>query len=140
MLVQVSLHEGMPSYYDVSLVDGFNLPISVSTRPGNSTCMIEGCKKSINTVCPRVLQVLNQSGNVVACKSACLAFNQDKFCCRNSYGGPESCDHSKYSRVFKNACPSYISFAYDTLPIKSCHAKDFFITFCPSKWSIYSSI
>jgi Thaumatin family len=57
--IQVSLQEDQskPSFYDVSLVDGYNLPISVATKPYNSNCIIGGCKQSINDVCPKELQV-----------------------------------------------------------------------------------
>lgn len=57
--MQVSLQEDQrkPSFYDVSLVDGYNLPISVATKPYNSSCTIGSCKESINNACPKELQV-----------------------------------------------------------------------------------
>lgn len=132
-LVQVSLREGKPSIFDVSVVDGYNLPISVSPKPSNPNCSIEGCRKNINSICPEKLRVSDQSGNIVACKSACLAFNRDEFCCRNAYMLPKTCNASKYSKIFKEACPSYISYAYDTPPaLRDCDARDYAIVFCPS--------
>ncbi|XP_020259020.1 uncharacterized protein LOC109835449 [Asparagus officinalis] len=136
-LVEVSLQEGKPSFYDISIVDGYNLPISVSTKPFDSKCLIKGCIKDINALCPQELQLLDEDDNaVIACKSACLAFNLDVFCCRNEYGKPESCRPSLYSDMFKDACPSYVSYAYDSPPpLVSCSCKDFVVTFCPSsKW------
>lgn len=74
-------------------------------------------------------------GNVVACKSACLAFNLDRFCCRNEYGNPEKCKPSLYSNVFKGACPSYVSYAFDSpSPLVSCLVKELYVTFCPAGW------
>ncbi|KAG0451116.1 hypothetical protein HPP92_026389 [Vanilla planifolia] len=137
-LVEVSLHEGVdkPSFYDVSLVDGYNLPISVLTKPTDPKCLIRGCTKSVNKVCPQELQVMNKTGDVIACKSACLAFNSDIFCCRGSYKSPQKCKPSVYSKLFKEACPSYFSYAFDApTPLVSCSPKAFVITFCPSKWS-----
>ncbi|OAY82558.1 Thaumatin-like protein, partial [Ananas comosus] len=126
-LVEVSLQEdkSKPSFYDVSLVDGYNLPIAVSTRPADRNCLINGCTKSPNSVCPRELSVTDGSGGaVVACKSACLAFDLDVFCCRNSYGTPETCKPTMYSKMFKDACPSYFSYAYDSPPpLVNCYSK-----------------
>ncbi|CAK9162856.1 unnamed protein product [Ilex paraguariensis] len=136
-LVQIALQadQTKPSYYDISLVDGYNLPVSVSTVPDAHKCHIGGCPKDVKDICPGELMVLNDNGEVVACKSACLAFNLDSFCCRNQYGSPEKCKPSVYSQLFKDACPSYYSYAFDTPPpLVSCVSNKYAITFCPSKW------
>ncbi|KAF9609110.1 hypothetical protein IFM89_013364 [Coptis chinensis] len=142
-LVQVSVQSdnSKPNYYDVSLVDGYNLPVSVAARSLDSKCSIGGCSKKLNSLCPRELQVLNSQGKVVACKSACLAFNHDLFCCMNDYGSPDKCKPNMYSNMFKNACPSYYSYAFDTpAPLVSCTSSEYVITFCPSKWGQHSPI
>ncbi|XP_048327877.2 pathogenesis-related thaumatin-like protein 3.5 [Ziziphus jujuba] len=136
-LIQVSLQgdQGKPDFYDVSLVDGYNLPVSVAARSAPAKCSIGGCFKNVNSLCPNELKVLNGRGEVVACKSACLAFNLDYFCCRNEYGSPQKCKPSAYSKMFKDACPSYYSYAFDSPPpLVSCAAKEYVITFCPSAW------
>ncbi|PWA66491.1 pathogenesis-related thaumatin superfamily protein [Artemisia annua] len=137
-LVQFALQpdKTKPSFYDVSLVDGYNIPVSVTSVPNSSKCRIGGCKKDVNSICPQELEVLNDKGEVVACKSACLAFDNDKFCCRNEYGTPSKCKPSVYSKIFKEACPSYYSYAYDNPPpLVNCVSDDYLITFCPStKW------
>ncbi|XP_076894110.1 thaumatin-like protein [Bidens hawaiensis] len=133
-LVQVALQpdKSKPSFYDVSLVDGYNIPVSV-TIPSSSKCYIGGCKMDINDCCPQELAVLNDKGEVVACKSACLAFDNDKFCCRNAYGTPSKCKPTVYSKIFKEACPSYYSYAFDNPPpLVNCVSDDYLITFCPS--------
>ncbi|KAJ3673915.1 hypothetical protein LUZ60_005907 [Juncus effusus] len=138
-LIEVSLQEdkSKPSFYDVSVVDGYNLPVSVTTKPYNQKCTIGGCIENINKACPKELQVSDTKESVVACKSACLAFNLDVFCCRNSYGKPETCKETTYSKMFKNACPSYFSYAFDSPPpLVNCFSKDYVITFCPSKWGL----
>lgn len=142
-LVQVSLQSdsSKPSFYDVSVVDGYNLPVSVSTKPMLQNCTIGGCLKNVNGVCPEELKVKNGHGQVVACKSACLAFDLDVFCCRNKYGTPEKCKPSVYSMVFKDACPNYYSYAYDSPPpLVSCSSREYVITFCPSKWGDHSTM
>ncbi|KAM5581503.1 thaumatin-like protein [Rosa sericea] len=136
-LVQVALQadKGNPNYYDVSVVDGYNLPVSVLSKPVASNCAISGCLKDLKTRCPEKLRVLNSTGKVVACKSACLAFNKDSYCCKNQYGTPDKCKPSEYSKIFKDACPSYYSYAYDSPPpLVNCKADEYLITFCPSGW------
>lgn len=145
-LVEVSLHEdpAKGSSFDVSLVDGYNLPVAVSAKtaadPANK-CAIAGCAKNVNAVCPQELQVtaMEDGGGgktVVACKSACLAFGLDAFCCRGAYATPATCRGSVYSRLFKDACPAYYSYAYDTTAATAsgCNAQEYVITFCPSRW------
>ncbi|OWM71608.1 hypothetical protein CDL15_Pgr005795 [Punica granatum] len=136
-LVQVSLQAGgtKPNFYDVSLVDGYNIPVSVTTRSVSPKCTVRGCTKNVNSICPSELQVVNGQGEVVACKSACLAFNLDKFCCQNEYGTPNTCKPSLYSKLFKDACPCYYSYAYDSPPpLISCTSNEYIITFCPATW------
>ncbi|KAL9157657.1 hypothetical protein ABFS82_08G019100 [Erythranthe guttata] len=126
-----------PNFYDVSLVDGYNLPVHVSPRSpaAESKCHIGGCSGNLKAACPAELQVVNGRGEIVACKSACLAFNLDSFCCRNEYGTPEKCRPSVYSKMFKDACPSYFSYAFDAPPpLVNCAADEYVITFCPEKW------
>ncbi|KAL6641207.1 hypothetical protein ACP70R_019388 [Stipagrostis hirtigluma subsp. patula] len=145
-LVEVDLREDRTkggSSYDVSLVDGYNLPVAVSTKPstaGGPKCAIAGCAKDVNALCPPELQVTAGAGAnktaVVACKSACLAFGLDAFCCRGAYATPAACRGSVYSRLFKDACPAYYSYAYDTTAATAsgCYAQEYVITFCPSRW------
>ncbi|GMH31109.1 hypothetical protein Nepgr_032952 [Nepenthes gracilis] len=136
-LVEISLHadKNTPSYYDVSLVDGYNLPVSITTWPASSACSIRGCLKDLKSVCPAELEVVNEDGEVVACKSACLAFGADSFCCRNEYGSAGKCKPSVYSKLFKDACSWYYSYAFDApSPLVSCGVTELFITFCPAKW------
>ncbi|KAH6774488.1 Pathogenesis-related thaumatin superfamily protein [Perilla frutescens var. frutescens] len=123
-----------PSFYDVSLVDGYNLAVAldVATRSSDKKCSIGGCRRDLKAACPDELQVKNWKGEVVACKSACLAFDLDSFCCRNDYGSPEKCRPNEYSKLFKRACPSYFSYAFDAPPpLVNCPADDYLLTFCP---------
>ncbi|KAG6396012.1 hypothetical protein SASPL_142146 [Salvia splendens] len=121
-----------PSFYDVSVVDGYNLPVAVSTRASDAKCSIGGCVRDVKAACPEELQVRNRRLEVVACKSACLAFDVDAFCCRNEYGSPAKCRPNAYSKMFKRACPAYVSYAFDTpSPLVNCPSDDYVVTFCP---------
>ncbi|KAF5457196.1 hypothetical protein F2P56_021314 [Juglans regia] len=142
-LAEVSLQEdkGKPSFYDVSLVDGYNIPVSITSRQVLPKCTIRGCLKDVNSLCPQELEILNKNGEVVACKSACLAFGLDNFCCRNQYGSPKKCKPSVYSKIFKDACPSYYSYAFDTPPpLVNCASREYVITFCPVRGDEHTSI
>ncbi|KAM7267820.1 hypothetical protein ACFE04_009986 [Oxalis oulophora] len=144
-LVQISLQgeKQLPNIYDVSVVDGYNLPVSVISKQHTPKCTIGGCWKDLKVTCPRELQVVNKDGVVVACKSGCLAYNLDQFCCRNEYGTPQKCKPTLYSKLFKEACPYYYSYAFDSpAPVVSCDAREYVIAFCPSGWGTanYTSI
>lgn len=138
--ISVQVDQSEPNFYDVSLVDGYNLPVSVGARPISSQCTIGGCLKNLNRECPEELKVLNNQKEVVACKSACLKFDLDSFCCRNEYGSPEKCRPNVYSKLFKGACPYYYSYAYDSPPpLAYCAAKEYVVTFCPYTWGLGNS-
>ncbi|XP_073102129.1 thaumatin-like protein 1b [Elaeis guineensis] len=122
---------GGKDYYDISLVDGFNLPASI-TPQGVSGCQTTSCSANINTQCPSQLQV-TESGTVVACKSACLAFDQPQYCCTGAYNSPKTCKATSYSEFFKKECPQAYSYAYDdSSSTFTCpNGANYLITFCP---------
>jgi len=107
-------------FYDVSLVDGYNLPIKMRPMAGSFTkgnggkydCAEAGCVSDLNGICPKELAV-KANNRVVGCKSACEAFNTDAYCCRGAHNVPKTCPPSDYSRIFKKACPDAYSYAYD---------------------------
>ncbi|KAL3276959.1 hypothetical protein HHI36_012324 [Cryptolaemus montrouzieri] len=108
-------------FYDVSLVDGFNVKASITPINGHGdgsqySCKRAGCSAPVNEKCPPELQV-KQDNNVIACKSACAAFNTDEYCCRGAHDKPETCKSSTwpkdYPAQFKQLCPDAYSYAYD---------------------------
>ncbi|GJQ81656.1 hypothetical protein Trydic_g8534 [Trypoxylus dichotomus] len=109
-------------YYDISLVDGFNVKVSVEPVNGWGAEGQYGCKKAacnyyINDDCPPELRLIGSSGWTIGCKSACLAFNTDQYCCRGAHGLPETCKSSQWPNnwpaFFKERCPDAYSYAYD---------------------------
>jgi hypothetical protein len=44
-------------FYDVSLVDGYNLPMRVTAIGGTGNCGSPGCTSDLNAVCPKEQQV-----------------------------------------------------------------------------------
>ncbi|WVZ61839.1 hypothetical protein U9M48_011651 [Paspalum notatum var. saurae] len=133
---------GGMDFYDVSLVDGYNLPVLVAPQgaAAGGNCAPTGCLADLNDACPADLRVTS-SGDAVACKSACEAFGSAQYCCDGAYGSPSTCRPSAYSEFFKNACPRAYSYAYDDATSTfTCAGADttYAITFCPSTESVKS--
>ncbi|GMH06551.1 hypothetical protein Nepgr_008391 [Nepenthes gracilis] len=124
-------------FYDVSLVDGYNLPMIVEASGGSGACLSTGCAADLNQRCPAELRA--EDGG--ACKSACEAFGSPEYCCSGAYNSPSSCKPSVYSQMFKSACPRSYSYAYDDATSTfTCSAADYTITFCPSSPSQKSTM
>ncbi|GFY89863.1 pathogenesis-related thaumatin superfamily protein [Actinidia rufa] len=126
-------------FYDVSLVDGYNLPILVVARGGKrGGCSSTGCLVDLNGACPAEMRVArgNSSGSCVACKSACEAFGDPQYCCSEGYSTPDTCRPSAYSQFFKHACPRSYSYAYDDQTSTfTCASADYTIIFCPKPYT-----
>ncbi|PNT62217.1 pathogenesis-related protein 5 isoform X2 [Brachypodium distachyon] len=129
-------------YYDVSLVDGFNLPMVItpslpsnSSGGGNGSCTVAGCDGDLRKDCPPELEVKGAGGKTVACRSACDVFGTDEYCCRGQYANPVTCQPSFYSKRFKAACPAAYSYAYDDpTSIFTCsQSPDYTIAFCSNR-------
>jgi hypothetical protein len=122
-------------FFDISLVDGYNLPMMVVPQGGTGqNCTTVGCVTDLNDSCPSELQVTSADadGNV-ACKSACEAFGQPQYCCSGAYGSPNTCKPSTYSQIFKKGCPQAYSYAYDDKTSTfTCASADYTISFCPT--------
>ncbi|OEL32300.1 Thaumatin-like protein 1a [Dichanthelium oligosanthes] len=129
-------------FFDVSLVDGYNLPMVVtptntgssSATAGTGKCAATGCAAELNAACPAGLRVDATADGPVACRSACDAFGDAQYCCSGAYGSPSACRPSAYSEFFKSACPRAYSYAYDDATSTfTCAAgsTDYTITFCP---------
>lgn len=117
-LAQFTLHHGHNdlSSYGVSLVDGFNLPMTVTPHEGKGVCPVVGCRHNLLLTCPGPLQLRDpaHNGPVVGCKSGCEAFRTDELCCRGHFNSPQTCKESTYSLFFKHACPATVTYAHDT--------------------------
>ncbi|KAM1011863.1 hypothetical protein ACFX2C_047155 [Malus domestica] len=133
-LVEITIAaNGGQDYYDVSLVDGFNLPMSVAPQGGTGECKPSSCPANVNKACPAQLQVKAADGSVISCKSACLAFGDSKYCCTPPNNTPETCPPTEYSEIFEKQCPQAYSYAYDdkNSTFTCSGGPDYVITFCP---------
>ncbi|KAL8532027.1 hypothetical protein ACS0TY_008580 [Phlomoides rotata] len=123
-------------FYDVSLVNGFNLPVLVQPSGGSGQCAPTGCPKDLNRLCPPELRTRDG-----ACLSTCTAFNTTGDCCTGEYDSPATCKPSNYTRVFKEACPQAYAYPYDDPSnIFTCINANYFITFCPANHSFLSPL
>ncbi|KAK3134578.1 hypothetical protein QOZ80_6AG0550960 [Eleusine coracana subsp. coracana] len=154
---------GGDDFYDVSLVDGFNVPMLVAPAHaddddddddgGRRSCQPTGCPADLNRACPSELRVTSPSSssgsgeddddNAVACRSACEAFGAAEYCCSGAYGSPATCAPTAYSRFFKDACPRAYSYAYDDATSTfTCAANGggsgYDVVFCPNTSSLKS--
>ncbi|GAB4847544.1 Thaumatin-like protein 1 [Ancistrocladus abbreviatus] len=131
-LAEITLGGGSASgqdFYDVSLVDGYNLQMIVEASGGSGACASTGCVANLNLRCPDELKA--EGGG--ACKSACEAFGNPEYCCSGAYNSPTTCKPTAYSQMFKSACPRSYSYAYDDKTSTfTCSGADYTITFCPS--------
>jgi Thaumatin family len=108
-------------FYDVSMVDGSNLPMYINTVGGRTPDKIDshgcevghGCTATVR--CPKALQV-HAAGKLVACISPCARFGTDRYCCRGQFA--KGCSPARtwpvdYARVFKRAEPYAYSWSGD---------------------------
>lgn len=116
---------GGSDFYDISFVDGFNLPLDISPHGGSGKCGSPSCSKLPS--CPKELQT--KSGE---CRSACAAFGTPEYCCTGAYNSPAKCKASKFADGFKKACKDAYSYAYDDATSTfGCRTNKYTVTFCP---------
>ena len=88
-------------YYDISLVDGFNVPIEFGPTSNGCSRAIQ-CTADINRQCPNELKTPG------GCNNPCTVFKTDKYCCNSGNRGP-----TDYSKFFKDRCPDACSYPKD---------------------------
>ncbi|KAK7030875.1 hypothetical protein VNI00_013985 [Paramarasmius palmivorus] len=131
---------GITDFYDISLVDGFNLPMQITN---NAKCPVAECTVDLNAACPRQLRGNNTAdGAVSGCMSSCLAnldgqqTNSPNCCTGDSSGGATSCTAAgvQFFDYFKGRCPNALAYAFDELALWQCDGKleaQYTVTFCP---------
>ncbi|XP_062204142.1 PR5-like receptor kinase [Phragmites australis] len=96
-------------FFDISLINGFNVPMDFLPVPANGQGG-QGCSKGprcaadITSQCPSDLKAPG------GCNNACTVFKQDKYCCT----GNGSCGPTNYTEFFKRMCPDAYSYPFDT--------------------------
>ncbi|KAJ7835791.1 thaumatin family-domain-containing protein [Mycena leptocephala] len=141
-LAEFNLGAGGTDFYDVSLVDGYNLPVRIDNTAG---CPIPKCAVDLGPNCPAALKgPFDSTGFPVGCKSACLvdALNgraaNSPNCCSGSFDTPQTCPSSgvQFYSYFKQNCPTAYAYAYDDLTsLFTCPASanaGYTVSFCPA--------
>ncbi|PFH53477.1 hypothetical protein AMATHDRAFT_45362 [Amanita thiersii Skay4041] len=150
--------DGNKDFYDVSLVDGYNLPMRITNNKG---CPVADCPVDLGPNCPDPLQgPFDSNGFPVGCKSACQAnldgnagevedgshayianspIADSANCCSGSHNTPQTCPSSgvAFYSYFKDNCPNSYAYAYDEssgTALWTCDSglqADYTLTFCP---------
>ncbi|XP_024173799.1 thaumatin-like protein 1 [Rosa chinensis] len=123
-LAEYALNQfGNMDFIDISLVDGFNIPMDFSPTTGR--CRGIRCTADINGQCPRELRV--PSG----CNNPCTVFKTNEYCCTNGQG---SCGPTNFSKFFKTRCPDAYSYPQDdpTSTFTCPGGTNYRVVFCPT--------
>ncbi len=128
--------------YDISLVDGFDFPMSVQLSDPNPAHAINAaCQVDLRASCPAGQQQLNAAGQVVGCKSLCSQYGTANYCCAGPYASPQACNNVAWDTnyrgaVLKQSCPSVYGYAFDDpssdFNVVPLPASGYAITFCPA--------
>jgi hypothetical protein len=120
-------------FYDVSLVDGFNLPIAIDALghtpdPAHPyDCGNPTCSANLDTTCAAPFQD-SSGGQVIACANdACKVIGD------NAADAAACVYPNPYTEFFKTACPTAYSFPSDD-PTSTFTCKgfnDYAVVFCP---------
>ncbi|TGZ81829.1 Osmotin, thaumatin-like protein [Ascodesmis nigricans] len=151
---------GKSIFYDISLVDGYNVGIGVYAIQNDTiipelspVCNLEG-----KDICPDKLRLqpfwpVHETTNFSSiplplelakgrclslCKSAPIGVHPE-YCCVGKHATPDTCFHNSYSAACKSACPDAYSYPYNDfsssfIADQSDHW-DFIVEFCPKKQS-----
>ncbi|KAK1670513.1 hypothetical protein QYE76_058672 [Lolium multiflorum] len=119
-------YEGQ-DFIDISVVDGFNVPLDFLPADGTAGCPKGGprCDGDITAQCPAEFQAPG------GCNNACTVFKEDQYCCTGS--AANSCGPTDYSRFFKGQCPDAYSYPKDdATSIYTCPGgTNYQVIFCP---------
>ncbi|XP_019420602.1 PREDICTED: osmotin-like protein OSM34 [Lupinus angustifolius] len=109
-------------FYDISLVDGFNIPMDF--YPINGGCHKLSCTADINGQCPNELRAPG------GCNNPCTVYKTNEYCCTNGQG---SCGPTYFSRFFKDRCRDSYSYPQDdpTSTFTCPAGSNYKVVFCP---------
>ena len=108
-------------FFDISLVDGFNVPMAFNPTSNGCTRGIS-CTADIVGECPAALKTTG------GCNNPCTVFKTDEYCCNSG-----SCNATDYSRFFKTRCPDAYSYPKDdqTSTFTCPAGTNYEVVFCP---------
>ncbi|XP_010676512.2 thaumatin-like protein [Beta vulgaris subsp. vulgaris] len=109
-------------FFDISLVDGFNVPMSFLPVSGSGCSRGPSCSANLNNECPAPLRATG------GCNNPCTVFRTNMYCCNSG-----SCGPTDYSMHFKSRCPDAYSYPQDdaTSTFTCPTGTNYMVTFCP---------
>ena len=112
-------------FIDMSVIDGFNIPMEFSAVAGGPCTRVIKCNADIIGQCPNELRVPG------GCNGPCPVFGTEEHCCNNS---GNSCAPTDLSRFFKERCPDVYSFPKDdpTSLFTCASGTNYNVIFCPA--------
>ncbi|KAL5977053.1 hypothetical protein ACLOJK_021392 [Asimina triloba] len=107
-------------YVDISLVDGFNVPMEFSA--------VSGCNRVIRCTANIVGECPNELRAPGGCNNPCTVYKTDQYCCNSGNCGP-----TPLSKFFKDRCPDAYSYPKDDrTSVFTCPTgANYKVVFCP---------
>ncbi|QCD85010.1 protein P21-like [Vigna unguiculata] len=108
-------------FFDISLVDGFNVPMEFSPTSNGCSRGIS-CSADINGQCPAELKTDG------GCNNPCTVYKSNEYCCNSG-----SCSATPLSKFFKDRCPDAYSYPQDdpTSTFTCPGGTNYKVVFCP---------
>ncbi|XP_049397616.1 thaumatin-like protein [Solanum stenotomum] len=109
-------------FLDISLVDGFNIPMEFSPASADECSVRIRCTADIIGQCPNELRTPG------GCNNPCTVFKTEEYCCPSV-----SCGPTNYSRFFKDRCSTSYSYPMDdsTSTFICPGGTSYKVVFCP---------
>lgn len=108
-------------YYDISVMKGFNVPLSLTPTSN-------GCTKSIRCAADLTAQCPNELKTAGGCHNPCKVFKTTEYCC-----GLGRCQPTNLSRFFKSRCRDAFTYPEDdpTSTFTCPAGTSYRVVFCP---------
>jgi hypothetical protein len=120
-------------FYDVSLVDGFDLPMALiavgfMADPAHPySCGAPTCSMDLRPQCAAPFRDVDASMQTIVCANdACKVIG------KNNPTDPSCIYPNQYTEFFKTSCPQAYSYpSDDPTSTFTCKGKDYHVVFCP---------
>ncbi|XP_059286862.1 thaumatin-like protein [Lycium ferocissimum] len=122
-LAEYALNQfGNNDFFDISLVDGFNLPMEFSPASADNCSARISCTADIIGQCPNELRTPG------GCNNPCTVFKTNEYCCMSGNCGP-----TNLSKFFKDRCSTSHSYPKDdpTSTFTCPSRTNYRVVFCP---------
>ncbi|NBI77272.1 hypothetical protein D3Z42_17900, partial [Lachnospiraceae bacterium] len=112
---------GRRDYYDISVMNGFNVPIEMTPTSNNCTRSVK-CAADIVGECPNELKTTG------GCNNPCTVYKTTEYCCHSG-----ACRPTDLSRFFKSRCRDAFTYPQDdpTSTFICPEGTNYRVVFCP---------